>query len=1028
LGQASTTIKVSGNAVGDPARVLSHERPRALRGSFDRSLDGWRRTGDAFGSRPMRTLTVPIDRELDLSGRVGGDYGQVRESVGARGKGWVTSFRTRRVRGETPEQAGDLATGTLISPPFRVTRRYLHYLLGGRSDRSRGRSAEAVEIWRASRKGVFRRLPKYTRSPQRVEGMQQVLLDLRVLRGAVVGIVVRDGSPDGHINVDDFGTSPARGHTRRAPRLGGFADTHTHIMAHQGFGALEQVPSDPTGILSGFLRWANTRTYMGVPGGRWSGYASNPFQYRLDTKRDENHHFGGPMGAFLINVIEGRRKAEGGAPVLGSFISTEFHDATTGPAHEQMHITELHRAWEGGERLITSLAVTNNALEWMMGKPRNRNGGGQLLDFSSAPAEENPEHRSVNVIDLASPAQQLKAHVVAMRQLAELNSDWMQIVYSPQQAEQAIRDGKLAVVLGTEMDVNGSLGLADSPESEVDALWRMGYRQITPLHAIDNGLGGAAVFQEAYNTQDEFNHRPSDLAFDYQNVTTRHLNGDVDAQGLEVDRGVPPSTTSTFQGDPHASYTGRRNFGHFFHVEPWGCRPAPGYAPQPRGECIDWRFDFQQGLLSVGGDFGYAHPEPQSKDVAAYAQDIYSRDREGMRNTEGLTGAGRAYIHELMKQGMLIDVEHMSQRTIDDVLAPGLRGEPIGPVWEKRAGRPGCDVNATTGQIQRDAACWAQAYPVMSSHTSFRAQSLPGDRRSAAEAENHECDPMSTDRICGSTIKGYTAREFERTPREIEYIRRSGGTIAPVVGHDPVETITPRTDDPGHTDWQPIPGRDATITSHPSNNCGGSSRSWVQAYLYGVQKMGGHSVALSTDMTLVGSTGPRFGDRACPSSHAADLMPGRPDDYHRIEEARFPEQYERSSQGNPIDYTQPDTANVHPAGMRELQRPDGEVANLNTEGLRTYGLMPDLIQDAGNDGVTGRDLSPLMYSAQGYIDMWNKAYAVAGCTGSSLDVCQGGRPEPINQLVCLNTCPFDANGLENDSRRYPYHFDHNVSP
>jgi hypothetical protein len=43
------------------------------------------------------------------------------------------------------------------------------------------------------------------------------------------------------------------------------------------------------------------------------------------------------------------------------------------------------------------------------------------------------------------------------------------------------------------------------------------------------------------------------------------------------------------------------------------------------------------------------------------------------------------------------------------------------------------------------------------------------------------------------------------------------------------------------------------------NDAPGTSKSWAQAYLYAVEKMRGRSVALGTDMAILGGLGPRFG-------------------------------------------------------------------------------------------------------------------------------------------------------------------------
>ena len=51
--------------------------------------------------------------------------------------------------------------------------------------------------------------------------------------------------------------------------------------------------------------------------------------------------------------------------------------------------------------------------------------------------------------------------------------------------------------------------------------------------------------------------------------------------------------------------------------------------------------------------------------------------------------------------------------------------------------------------------------------------------------------------------------------------------------------------------------------------------------------------------------------------------------------------------------------------------------DFNTEGMIHIGLLPELIQDARNMGVSDADLEPLFRSAEGYLRMWERAEARA---------------------------------------------------
>jgi hypothetical protein len=48
----------------------------------------------------------------------------------------------------------------------------------------------------------------------------------------------------------------------------------------------------------------------------------------------------------------------------------------------------------------------------------------------------------------------------------------------------------------------------------------------------------------------------------------------------------------------------------------------------------------------------------------------------------------------------------------------------------------------------------------------------------------------------------------------------------------------------------------------------------------------------------------------------------------------------------------------------------------NVDGLAHVGLLPDLVADLREIGLSDQDLEPLFQSAAGYIDLWERARAV----------------------------------------------------
>jgi hypothetical protein len=83
---------------------------------------------------------------------------------------------------------------------------------------------------------------------------------------------------------------------------------------------------------------------------------------------------------------------------------------------------------------------------------------------------------------------------------------WADVVTTPQAARRAIAGGRLAIVLGAELDTTGSLRAKGSEvgwANEVEFMRQLGIRKITPIHQMDNTLGGAAVFSAFLSLQND---------------------------------------------------------------------------------------------------------------------------------------------------------------------------------------------------------------------------------------------------------------------------------------------------------------------------------------------------------------------------------------------------------------------------------------------------------------------------------------------------------------------------------------------
>ena len=205
---------------------------------------------------------------------------------------------------------------------------------------------------------------------------------------------------------------------------------------------------------------------------------------------------------------------------------------------------------------------------------------------------------------------------------------------------------------------------------------------------------------------------------------------------------------------------------------------------------------------------------------------VMTRQR-GIAHASGLTVNGEIFMQEMMRAGIIIDVDHMSDRSVDRTL----------------------DL-ATSGRLR---------YPVISSHTGFRDLSFgqwttaDSGRTWSPNSTLTVQEPHWQDKFLVAGTE-HLAKERDRSAAHLARIVALGGMVG--VGAGP--GMIPRT-------WQA--GGSAVNTL-----CDGSSASFAQEYLYAVDKMGGRGIAIGTDMNgWNGMANPRFGPYACGAGMGDDV-------------------------------------------------------------------------------------------------------------------------------------------------------------
>jgi microsomal dipeptidase-like Zn-dependent dipeptidase len=351
--------------------------------------------------------------------------------------------------------------------------------------------------------------------------------------------------------------------------LVGLVDLHTHPAAHLGFG---------------------TELFYGPPGG-WPGADFvDCAEYHWPPRPDNAN--GNEIRAQVVDGITQQpeyppswKHDRSGWPNFPAWPS--WHDRL----HQQVRVEMLERAWQGGLRIIVALAVNSHTLAKVSQTQ------GPYDDKSSGDTQ-----------------------IAAIKEMVAAQA-FMELALSPAVVRRIVGVGKLAVVIGVELDVIGNFYIpsdqdtdhcsapfnpAPSPDdvhAEVNRLFSAGVRYFFPVHVLDNVFGGAALYE---------------MSFD---IATRY----------EFDSWYVPEPAPASSEIGFIYYPGETFWAQVFDV----------------GNIVE--------SLSLGFDPQNYPPAPPTT--------------TGHRNSRGLQDPqGHAVLDALMGVGAMIDIDHMCERTVHDTL------------------------------------------------------------------------------------------------------------------------------------------------------------------------------------------------------------------------------------------------------------------------------------------------------------------------------------------------------------------------
>jgi microsomal dipeptidase-like Zn-dependent dipeptidase len=600
---------------------------------------GWTITNpslsNAFNSQPTTLTRVPWwhylgnDRPIVPSMPLGGDYWQDIEQyysvITRANRSYINTFENKNnlsqpAQGETP-------TGILLSDPFYFCNSPISFMIGGTNDISN----EKIEILQkidnpevgattiTLNDGLYKVIANYTRTGHGHDVLRKEVIDSPELVGKICRIRISDNSATGHICVDEIGFGP-NGTSEAPPAppqiptqrpLFGFVDMHTHPMSYLGFGK-KLIHGAPD---VGSLIPTGTR-YMGFDAFKWDCNTADERAGSIGQALGCCNATHGGAGAdndcgnYIRNIVIGQMESAKKAQSAHgkdnpSFINwPKYNDIT----HQQMWVDWISRAHQGGLRVMVALAVNNRTLG------ESVNGDAPLDDKGSSDLQ-----------------------IAELKSFVNRHTDFMEISYSPQDLRRINQLGKLAVIIGVELDDIGNFNSVpnltnEAISAEIQRLYNTGVRYIFPVHVIDNKFGGTAAYEHLFNR------------------SNRHLFG---------------RYWDLICSTPEDKITYRFDAGQF-----WDRLPV-------------------DVLGSIR--FGIFDGPP-----------TYPNCSTGLMNSRSLTNEGRYAISEMMKRGMIIDIDHMSQRTANAAISLADQFQyPVNSGHNGVRGEGGSENSRTQAQLEK---------------------------------------------------------------------------------------------------------------------------------------------------------------------------------------------------------------------------------------------------------------------------------------------------------------------------------------
>jgi len=525
--------------------------------------------------------------------------------------------------------------GSLTSKPFFVSANKINFNIGGTQDASNNK----VEVYKkisgaaalgdvAFSDGNYRLVHTATGHNNDVTRQVSVPVDVPY---TTYRIKITDNLTNGHIlvgniNFDERGSNGAAPPNPVIPAqkpIWGAIDMHTHPVSYLGMGGKLM-----HGTLDGDPRVALGNCNSTHGGWGLDNTGGNYIRAEIVNLIDEHDDSSFRREAEDFQVPH-KDHAHEGYPALLHW------PKQSSMSHQQMWYEWLRRANQGGLKAIIALTVNSELLALAL------EGKGPIGD------------ESINDKETAD------RQIAEIKAFAERHSGFLGIATNPTEMRTIINSGRMAIIIGMEIDNIGNFYAnsnvtTDQITAEITRLKSMGVSYIFPIHVTDNKFGGAAAYKDFFNFSNKY-------------ATGKHILGNAPAHAFPP---ILPGNLMRVEAasDPRIGFrftpmlsnldiVGLRTLVEFLETAP--ANPFfnlnPLFIPLIPNIVELTKSNQFQVLKKYFLDL--------SKETASYAAIT-----DGHRNALGLTADGAFAIKEMMRQGLMIDMDHASERSVDSML------------------------------------------------------------------------------------------------------------------------------------------------------------------------------------------------------------------------------------------------------------------------------------------------------------------------------------------------------------------------